>query len=1033
MRLVFISTLLIGFVSASGSAETVRLPVAADAAVSSERGHLNDNWGASVTVPVRQNQNWSGFETKAYLMRFDTRPVRGMTVERAWLNVFVSQGDLYAVGLCTVLSGWEEGLGLNGQRNRGGASWSWAREPEEGAEPDEKNYWSWPGSGIYSVSWAHPDARYCHAGPGEIEKKARQDGTLHLRIPVGPDLVEALAAGLAAGLVMTDDKGQVAESYSLKGSGRPYRYDRSQDIYIYTKDIQEPSLRPYLEVEGIAVDKTPPGGLGPLEVVSGEVADPSVAVSFTSPAEDGDSGGAALGYEARCSRGAIGEEGWDSAARLPLWTVPKAEAPGSKQVLRVSTLAAGDYNLAIRAVDEAGNRGPISLCEINVPAPGQARLEIPQTAEMAVDDPSAIFENRLEVWACSDLCKVDPVSGGILLDGENYEPAGKFKHANQVWSGSRRTVSLAAMRGEVVAFQLILGRWDKGRLSGVGIQPGDLKGPAGVLSAKENISAFRLWYLDVVPRKEELIGPWELIEQAEHKPAWHGDACLPLTAPFARSFDLPSRDNMGPEQRYQSVWVDIFVPPELQPGRYAGEIKISAAELERPAAVALELEVLPLEMPGEIGWVVDLNAYNYGITSLSGVDAETDYRRFLAIERRLFQMAHSHRATLNILPYGQAGDVQYGTVPALKGSGGQTQVDSWKLWDGRFSPYLDGSAFTAAQGYRGPGEGLPVTHLYLPFHENWPMPIKEHYGDWAPLATRADYAEWAKKSRPLDQAFDQDYQEGFVAVARLFFEHLKEKGFTRTAFQAYFNNKYYFKVDYFGMRREGGAGTSFWLLDEPVDYDDYAANRFFLSLVKKGYDLAGAPEIRLHLRTDVSQPEMSRGLWDGLCNLWTTSGLGDYGTTAAFRMKRIPGEQYWEYGGGPGISGRLIDLQARFFSRWSIGTSGHLPYWDNLRQEGWFKPSNLAIFYTGTDYARSGKTWEGPVAGVRLKAMRRAQQDIEYLNLLAARPGWSRSRVCRALAAWADDPAAAVPTFEKLTADRLVELRKALAAALLSG
>ena len=107
-------------------AGTVKLPVTADAGLSSERGHFHDNSGVSVTVPVRQNQNWSGFEAKVYLMQFDTGEIQGWSVSRAWLNIFLARGDLHAIGLCTVLADWEEGRGLNGQTGRGGASWSWA-------------------------------------------------------------------------------------------------------------------------------------------------------------------------------------------------------------------------------------------------------------------------------------------------------------------------------------------------------------------------------------------------------------------------------------------------------------------------------------------------------------------------------------------------------------------------------------------------------------------------------------------------------------------------------------------------------------------------------------------------------------------------------------------------------------------------------------------------------------------------------------------------------------------------------------------
>ena len=175
---------------------------------------------------------------------------------------------------------------------------------------------------------------------------------------------------------------------------------------------------------------------------------------------------------------------------------------------------------------------------------------------------------------------------------------------------------------------------------------------------------------------------------------------------------------------------------------------------------------------------------------------------------------------------------------------------------------------------------------------------------------------------------------------------------------------------------------------------------------------------------------MSRGLWDGVCNLWNSSGLFDFATTAAFRMKRIPDEKYWHYGGGPGVAENLITMQKNFFTFWAIGTEGDLPYWDTLRGEGWFRPSDLAILYQGTDYARSGKDYNGPIAGVRLKAIRRGQQDIEYLNMLTAKKPWSKAKVRKALAAWADNSRAPVLTFRNLSVDRLFQLRGALQTAL---
>ena len=138
-------------------ATTVRLEVADDAMVTNQRGHYNDNWGQSVTVPVRQNQNWQGFEAKAYIARFDMSPLEGLSPGKAWLNIFLARGELYAIGLCSVLSRWEEGGGLNGQTGKGGACWAAADGPGGGTGLGAVKEWAWPGSGVFSVAWAHPD------------------------------------------------------------------------------------------------------------------------------------------------------------------------------------------------------------------------------------------------------------------------------------------------------------------------------------------------------------------------------------------------------------------------------------------------------------------------------------------------------------------------------------------------------------------------------------------------------------------------------------------------------------------------------------------------------------------------------------------------------------------------------------------------------------------------------------------------------------------------------------------------------------
>jgi hypothetical protein len=83
----------------------------------------------------------------------------------------------------------------------------------------------------------------------------------------------------------------------------------------------------------------------------------------------------------------------------------------------------------------------------------------------------------------------------------------------------------------------------------------------------------------------------------------------------------------------------------------------------------------------------------------------------------------------------------------------------------------------------------------------------------------------------------------------------------------------------------------------------------------------------------------------------------------------------------------------------------------------------------------SSHGFEGPVATARLKAKRRAEQDIELMNMLATQPGWNRNRVARAVAAavnltsstkaqGADDPGRT--SFEGVHAADLAKIRYAL-------
>src|SRR5205823_12904316 len=149
--------------------------------------------------------------------------------------------------------------------------------------------------------------------------------------------------------------------------------------------------------------------------------------------------------------------------------------------------------------------------------------------------------------------------------------------------------------------------------------------------------------------------------------------------------------------------------------------------------------------------------------------------------------------------------------------------------------------------------------------------------------------EHALRAPPVEQAFDQEFKDEFQAVAREFARHFREKGWTQTQFQFYLNNKYYYRDP-----KQGGYGSSWWLLDEPMHRDDWLALRFFGQLFKRG--IRAAPNPNLLFRADVSRPQWQRDWLDGIVDLMCVSGEFFRKNERCMEMKRSQGITFWNYG-----------------------------------------------------------------------------------------------------------------------------------------
>src|SRR5262249_7397706 len=143
--------------------------------------------------------------------------------------------------------------------------------------------------------------------------------------------------------------------------------------------------------------------------------------------------------------------------------------------------------------------------------------------------------------------------------------------------------------------------------------------------------------------------------------------------------------------------------------------------------------------------------------------------------------------------------------------------------------------------------------FYLPLHENWPSPMEGNYN--------GDY--WA------DRALPKSYRDDFVAAARRFTEHLDAARWSDTFFLFFLNGKNNFK------QKGWSRGSSPWLLDEPGNFQDFWALRYFGAAFHEGVQQArgaGGAHAKLVFRCDISRPEWQRDVLDGLLDYNVVSG-----------------------------------------------------------------------------------------------------------------------------------------------------------------
>jgi hypothetical protein len=336
--------------------------------------------------------------------------------------------------------------------------------------------------------------------------------------------------------------------------------------------------------------------------------------------------------------------------------------------------------------------------------------------------------------------------------------------------------------------------------------------------------------------------------------------------------------------------------------------------------------------------LVDHNSY--GSTWLAdlykGIKVPSeDSIRLTHLYHRLF---YEHRGVFHQLGYGHGGKVISEFAPELTGSGRTKHIENWSLYDRHYGPLFDGTAFSGSR--RGP---RPIPFVYLPINPEWP----------------ASFLWWGEPG----------YEVEFVNVVSQMERHFREKGWTQTHFEMFFNHKKRYKAFP-------------WDGDEVRIPED---DQFFLEygrLLKKA--LPPNTPVKFVFRTDASWTmENQFKSLAGIIDFWVCgSGMFGWFQEAAAALK-ARGDIVWIYGGPPVITKSSIAITEHPLRAWLYGIDGWV-HWLAVSpgRDPWFHSDGggTALVYPGDRFGI-----KAPIPSVRLKLQRNCIQDITLLDSFKSR------------------------------------------------
>jgi hypothetical protein len=417
-----------------------------------------------------------------------------------------------------------------------------------------------------------------------------------------------------------------------------------------------------------------------------------------------------------------------------------------------------------------------------------------------------------EPYAVSDVYSLRP--DGTVSERANGD-LGELKRRNGHYDAATRTIRLYGAQNEEVAVQIVI--------PFAGERFSAKAGPIGEIPA-DRVAFSLIAYSKVGARLQP-------------------DVILPLDGSIAglKSFDVPTRLPGLPDaqNRQGMILMEVWIPKNAKPGLQKGAVTLLQADREI-ARMNVELTVFPLAVPDAPSYRLDYLSYGsplreLGLDSALGSNGQADLKTSpagLEAERQAYRVALDHRGFLNVLPYkSQRGNPLY--AYPVKGTGKDAKIVSFDGFDARYGPLLDGKTGKYGQ---------PPECFTLAFNINYPFTMQEDVGkqfDFRPF--KNNIPDGPGKNPAL-----LEFEETWRAIAQQTVAHFAEKGWTKTRFEVFFNQK-----------PEKNNRTP-WKLDEPVEGADYLGLRYLYNVSKWAFDGAAKKGVKVLTRIDIGHWECER-------------------------------------------------------------------------------------------------------------------------------------------------------------------------------